>query len=503
MLRFRARFSAALFHILVAWYACLVASNAAAANYQGLWYASPAESESGWGINFAHQGDVIFATWFTYDTSGRGWWLVMIANRTAEGAYAGTILQTRGPAFNAVPFNPSGVTVTPVGSGSVAFTDEGNGSFSYTVNAISQVKAITRQVFGPQPSCVFGLQSDLAKAINYQDLWYASPAESESGWGVNLTHQGDVIFATWFTYDTTGTPMWLVAVTQRTGPATYGGELLRTTGPAFNSVPFPPAAVTRTTVGSLSISFTNGNAGTFQYTVDGIAQTKAITRQVFRTPGTACQYAEGVWKGATDQGQAATVAVLPGGVHYVYWGPPGGGGGHVVQGTARMDAGAFSSSDAKDFPIAVSAETNDRTSAYTIEGNYAPGGQMVLSLVGGNGARDVTATYQPASTDAPSLAAPAGTYTGISGHVNGRRRATFSVDATGALTGSNDVCTFGGTLSPRATTRVFDLTLTGNGCIFSGQISGIADYDAAARELRLFAPYVDRSDLYYIIGVRQ
>ncbi|MGC1818702.1 MAG: S8 family peptidase, partial [Casimicrobiaceae bacterium] len=42
-------------------------AGAAAPNYQGLWWASPAGSESGWGINFAHQGDVIFATWFTYD----------------------------------------------------------------------------------------------------------------------------------------------------------------------------------------------------------------------------------------------------------------------------------------------------------------------------------------------------------------------------------------------------------------------------------------------------
>ncbi|HEX6793354.1 MAG TPA: glycosyl hydrolase family 28-related protein, partial [Casimicrobiaceae bacterium] len=44
-------------------------SSAAAAspNYEGLWWASPAGSESGWGINFAHQGDIIFATWFTYD----------------------------------------------------------------------------------------------------------------------------------------------------------------------------------------------------------------------------------------------------------------------------------------------------------------------------------------------------------------------------------------------------------------------------------------------------
>ncbi len=503
MPRIRTRLSAAFTWAVLAFLGGLAAgTGAAAANYQDLWYAHPAESESGWGINFAHQGDVIFATWFTYDAAGRGWWLVMIADRTAEGVYSGTIFQTRGPAFSAVPFSPAAVSVTPVGSGSVSFAEDGNGSFSYTVNGIAQVKPITRQIFGPRPSCVFGVQPDLANALNYQDLWYGSPAESEAGWGVNFTHQGDIIFVTWFTYDTTGAPMWLVSVAERTGPATYGGALLRTTGPAFSSVPFSPEAVTRSVVGTLAISFTNGNAGIFQYSVDGVAQSKAITRQVFRTPGTACQYAEGVWKGMTDHGQAATVVVLPGGVHYVYWGPPGGGGGHVIQGTASMDAGAFSSTDAKDFPLAVRAETNDRTSAYTVEGSYAPGGQMLLSLAG-PASRTVTATYQPGSTGAASLAAAAGSYTGISGHVNGRRPATFTVDSGGALIGSNDVCTFAATLRPRAAPRVFDFTLTGNGCIFGGQLSGIADYDEAARELRLFAPYSDRSDLYYIVGVRQ
>ncbi|HEX7327114.1 MAG TPA: S8 family peptidase, partial [Casimicrobiaceae bacterium] len=46
-------------------------------NYQGLWWASPATSESGWGLNVAHQGNLIFATWFTYDTSGKALWLSM------------------------------------------------------------------------------------------------------------------------------------------------------------------------------------------------------------------------------------------------------------------------------------------------------------------------------------------------------------------------------------------------------------------------------------------
>src|SRR5262249_5295456 len=41
-----------------------VTAGAASVNYQGLWWAAPAASESGWGINLAHQGDTIFASWF-------------------------------------------------------------------------------------------------------------------------------------------------------------------------------------------------------------------------------------------------------------------------------------------------------------------------------------------------------------------------------------------------------------------------------------------------------
>ena len=79
-------------------------------------------------------------------------------------------------------------------------------------------------MFGPLPTCTFGAQPNLALATNYQDLWYAAPAESEAGWGVNFTHQGDIIFATWFTYDVDGTPLWLVATVNKTAPGVYTGN---------------------------------------------------------------------------------------------------------------------------------------------------------------------------------------------------------------------------------------------------------------------------------------
>ncbi|MCM2329642.1 MAG: choice-of-anchor J domain-containing protein, partial [Lysobacter sp.] len=54
-----------------------VAGGGTTANYTGLWYNFPAESESGWGVNFTHQGNIVFATLFTYDSGGAPLWLVM------------------------------------------------------------------------------------------------------------------------------------------------------------------------------------------------------------------------------------------------------------------------------------------------------------------------------------------------------------------------------------------------------------------------------------------
>src|SRR6202030_2210395 len=97
--------------------------------------------------------------------------------------FAGTLFEVTGPPFDAVPFDPTQVTRTAVGTGTLTFTDVDNGTFAYTVNGISQTKAITREAFGPLPSCIFGAQPDPAQATNYQDLWWNAPGDSESGWG--------------------------------------------------------------------------------------------------------------------------------------------------------------------------------------------------------------------------------------------------------------------------------------------------------------------------------
>jgi len=261
------------------------------ANYQGLWWNAPARSESGWGINLAHQGDVIFATWFTYDAAGNPWWLSMSANKVASNRFSGTLYQTSGPPWYASPFSANAVKATAVGVGALSFSDASSGVFAYTVNGISQSKSITREVFGVLPICSF-TQTNFDFATNMQDLWWNDPPGSEAGWGINLTHQGNVIFATWFTYNGDSTPLWFSVTANQTGPGVYSGTLYGTTGPPFNSVPFSPAAVSANVAGTATFRFSSGNSATFTNTVNAttgpITQTKNITRQVFRSPGTLC-----------------------------------------------------------------------------------------------------------------------------------------------------------------------------------------------------------------------
>ena len=257
-----------------------------AAQYEGIWWNA---AESGWGLNVAQQGNVIFVTWFTYDANGRPWWLSMTATATGTGPYTGTLLATHGPAFNAMPFLPSQVTSTSVGSATLTFQDASRGTFAYTVNGVSRSKAIARMEFGPVPSCTSGLLADPAGATNVQDLWWAAPAGVEAGWGINLVQQGSTVFATWFTYDVDGAPLWLAVTAPATGSATYSGTLYRTTGPAFSALTFDPAQVVATPVGTATFTLTNGNAARFDYTVNGVAQSKAITREIFSGTGTTCR----------------------------------------------------------------------------------------------------------------------------------------------------------------------------------------------------------------------
>ena len=254
-------------------------------NVQGLWWHDPDNSEGGWGVNLAHQGNSLFMSWFTYDIDGTNMWLYMDnAAMTQANTYTGPLLRATGSSLAA--YDPTKFHATQVGTATFTFTDAGHGTFQYTVNGISQSKAIKRYVFGTLPTC----DQSGASATNFTDLWWKAPAASEAGWGINLTQQDNIIFLSWFTYDATGKGMWLYGSNvTRTSGNTFTGDLGRNTGNAFNSTPWNATTVHPTAVGSVTLTFTDATTGTFTYTVDGTTQTKPITRFAFSSPVTTCR----------------------------------------------------------------------------------------------------------------------------------------------------------------------------------------------------------------------
>lgn len=265
-------------------------ANVHSPSYQALWWASPGGSENGWGLNIAHQGDTLFVTWFTYDTDGSPMWLVMSdANRASEGVYSGALYRTTGPPF--FNFTPgSSIGLTQVGTASFQFSSPTRGTFSYSLGGVLQSKSIERQEFSaPVPTCVLG--GPPAATRNYQDLWWRSPGGSESGWGLNIAHQGDILFATWFTYDSTGRGLWFVmSDARRSGADTYTGKLYTTRGNPFNSTPWNSASIAVTEAGSASLVFTDADNGTFTYAVGSVSQSKPITRQRFASLPSVCTF---------------------------------------------------------------------------------------------------------------------------------------------------------------------------------------------------------------------
>src|SRR5205085_8410837 len=132
-----------------------------APSYEGLWWNS---SESGWGLSVAHQGDVLFVVWYTFDHDGSPMWLVMpdaqlVGDDDMDGMmsmmgtmgmgmmgmmrnpplYSGTLYRSSMPAKQLV--------MTEVGVGTLRFNDRDHAAFAYTVGNVAGSKNVSRMVF--------------------------------------------------------------------------------------------------------------------------------------------------------------------------------------------------------------------------------------------------------------------------------------------------------------------------------------------------------------------
>lgn len=137
-------------------------------------------------------------------------------------------------------------------------------------------------------------------STDYTDLWYLS---TESGWGVNVVQQSDIVFATFFVYGSDGSPRWYSvsdgrAVASNPGQNTFTGALYETRGTFYGSPWGGQPGVTQ--VGTATFTFTTPTTGTLAYTVNGVNVSKTIIRQTWRGNTLTGNYAGGFVANGTN-----------------------------------------------------------------------------------------------------------------------------------------------------------------------------------------------------------
>ena len=123
------------------------AANTWGTDFSDLWWN---RDESGWGVNFAHQGDTIFMTLFVYGEDDRVRWYVGPALTYRNGLegieFYGTLYETTGPYLGRA-FNPEEVVDRVAGDATIFFPTGKLARLHYTVDYVTQTKWIRRQTF--------------------------------------------------------------------------------------------------------------------------------------------------------------------------------------------------------------------------------------------------------------------------------------------------------------------------------------------------------------------
>jgi len=209
--------------------------------------------------------------------------------------------------------------------------------------------------------------------------------------------------------------------------------------------------------------------------------------------------ADGLWRGTSSDGRAIVVVVLDDGTFYVaYSNRAGTGLDGGLFGTGTAADGTFASLRARSIPLR-SAFAGGGSS---VTGTYLPHSTLDLTIGSGASAQAISARYD-ASYDSPGqLAALAGSYKGVSGHVTDPFVTTFSVDATGTMHVLGG-CSHVAFVAPRGATGVFDVRLR-NGCLppSAPEQQGILFFDATQQAITLLAPLND-DDMVMVWGTRQ
>ena len=122
-----------------------------------------------------------------------------------------------------------------------------------------------------------------AASTSYTGLWWNA---NESGWGMSVTQHAGMIFVAIYTYDAAGQPAWYVMSSCPLAGSGCSGTLYKVVGGSAPAAPWNGSRLQVSTVGSGTLSFADANNGSFSFSINGVANTKAITRQLFASGST-------------------------------------------------------------------------------------------------------------------------------------------------------------------------------------------------------------------------
>ncbi len=235
-------------------------------NYQGMWWNS---NESGWGMTVNQHGNMIFVAIYSYDPSGQPIWYVISNCPLFATSCTGDIYRVTGGTAPTLPWNGLNKAVIPVGKGTLTFTDASKGVFNYTIDELNGSKSITKMIFAAGTT---------SPPVDYTDLWWNA---NESGWGVSLTHQYGMIFASWYTYDNNGKPIWYVASSCPMVENGCTGTLYQVNGGTPFTSAWDGSKKVVSEIGMVNFIFTSPSTAIMSYFIGDILGARAITRQPF------------------------------------------------------------------------------------------------------------------------------------------------------------------------------------------------------------------------------
>jgi hypothetical protein len=161
------------------------------------------------GDQFRAPGELIFASWFTYDGTGKPIWFSTALEQQATAASRARSTR-RMAGFRLGAFDATRVTHTTVGTARVSFSDATHGTLTLTLGGVAQIKPLTLFVFARAVSELHVQRPGRCGwSVNYQDMWFVA-------WREWLGHPRDASVRRRSSrrgsyYDASGNPTWVSA----------------------------------------------------------------------------------------------------------------------------------------------------------------------------------------------------------------------------------------------------------------------------------------------------